>query len=209
MITNFYGPQPMEDKLRLLTTLEHLNERYPTLPQILGGDFNMTKSLMEKKGGTRTLGKDSAAFQNFITNMKLVDMETSNGIYTWNNKRGGHTQVASKLDRFIVSEELLLMGNNITMHIFPFGGSYHWPVKLEASFFGNQGTLPSDLRMLGSHTQISSQTSKNCGRKSFTYKAQKCSFYTAGSNKLKADSKSGMKRNLVISSKLKEMWKRN
>jgi len=57
-----------------------MKKRYPALPWILGGDFNMTKSLMEKKGGTRTLGRDSVAFQNFITNMKLVDMETSNGI---------------------------------------------------------------------------------------------------------------------------------
>jgi len=125
MITNVYGPQPMEDKLRLLTTLEDMKRRYPSLSWIIGGDFNITKSLMEKKGGTRILGRDSISFQNFITNMKLVDMETSNGIFTWNNKRGGPTQVASKLDRFMVSEELLLRGSNITTLILPFGGSNH------------------------------------------------------------------------------------
>jgi len=113
MITNFYGLQPMEDKLQLLTKLEDMKKRYPTLPWILGGDFNITKSLMEKKGGTRILGRDSITFQNFITNIKLVDMETSNGIFTWNNKRGDPTQVASKLDKFMVSEELLLSGSSI------------------------------------------------------------------------------------------------
>lgn len=97
---------------------------------------------MEKKGGTRTLGRDSIAFQNFITKMKLVDMETSNGIFTWNNKRGGPTQVASKLDKFIVSEELLLMGSNITALILPFGGSDHWPIQLEASLFGKPRNSP-------------------------------------------------------------------
>lgn len=50
MITNVYGPQPMEDKIRLLTTLEDMKKRYPALPWILGGDFNMTKSLTEKRG---------------------------------------------------------------------------------------------------------------------------------------------------------------
>jgi len=50
---------------------------------------------------------------------------------------------------------------------------------------------------------------KNGGRKSYTFKVQRCSFYTAGSNTLKTDSKSGIKRNLAISSKLKEKWKRN
>jgi len=78
----------MGNKLQLLTTLKDMKKRCPTLPCILGGDFNITKSLMEKKGGTRTLGRDSIAFQNFITNMKLVDMETINGIFTWNKKEG-------------------------------------------------------------------------------------------------------------------------
>lgn len=32
MITNVYCPHPMEDKLRLLTTLEDMKKRYPVLP---------------------------------------------------------------------------------------------------------------------------------------------------------------------------------
>ena len=74
--------------------------------------------------------------------MKLVDMETSNGIFTWNNKRGGPTQVASKLDRFIISEELLLMGSSLNALILPFGGSNHWPIQLEASLFGKPKNSP-------------------------------------------------------------------
>eukprot|EP00253_Pinus_taeda_P024373 PITA_24373 len=113
-----------------------MKKRYPALPWILGGDFNIIKSLVEKKAGTRILGRDSIAFQNFITNMKLGYMETSNGIFTWNNKRGGPTKVASKLDKFMVSEELLLKGSNITALILPFGGLDYWPIQLEASLFG-------------------------------------------------------------------------
>jgi len=54
----------------------------------------MIKSLSEKKGGTRTLNKDSTVFLTFIDNMKLVDTDMNNGIFTWNNKRGGEAQVA-------------------------------------------------------------------------------------------------------------------
>ena len=43
MIANVYGTQPMEDKVRLLTMLEDMKKRYPALPWILGGDFNITK----------------------------------------------------------------------------------------------------------------------------------------------------------------------
>lgn len=49
----------------------------------------MIISMTEKKGGTRVLGRDSIAFQNFLNNMRLVDMDIINGIFTWNNKRGG------------------------------------------------------------------------------------------------------------------------
>ena len=47
-----------------------------------------------EKGGTRTLNQDSLAFQIFMDNMKLVDLDSSNGLFTWNNKRGGEYQVA-------------------------------------------------------------------------------------------------------------------
>lgn len=96
----------------------------------------MIKYLSEKKGGTRSLGRDSIAFQNFINNMELVDTKTSNGIFTRNNKRAGAAQVASKLDRLIISEDLLLIGPNLLAMILPFGGSDHWPIQFEASFIG-------------------------------------------------------------------------
>ena len=57
--------------------------------------------------------------------MKLVDIVTSNGIFTWNNKRGGESQVASKLDRFIISEDLMLIDNEMIARVLPFGGSDH------------------------------------------------------------------------------------
>eukprot|EP00253_Pinus_taeda_P026444 PITA_26444 len=92
------------------------------------------KWLIKKKGGTRQIDKDSEAFQDFIRNIGLVDTETINGTFTWNNKRGGVSQVASKLERFIIFEDLLLIGPAITASIFPFRGSNHWPVQLEATF---------------------------------------------------------------------------
>ena len=85
----------------------------------------------EKKGGTRTLSKDSIAFQTFIDNMKLVDIDSSNGLFTWNNKRGGESQVTSKLDRFMILEDLMLIDKEMVVRIRPFGGLDHWSVQLE------------------------------------------------------------------------------
>eukprot|EP00253_Pinus_taeda_P005056 PITA_05056 len=97
LVTNVYGPQRMDEKLRFLDSLMDLRERYVEMPWIMGGDFNMIKSLSEKKGGTRTLNKYSLAFQTFLDTMKLVDIDLSNGLFTWNNRRGGEYLVASKL----------------------------------------------------------------------------------------------------------------
>ena len=41
-------------------------------------------SFSEKKGGTKTLSEDSIAIQTFVDNMKLVDTDMSNGLFTWN-----------------------------------------------------------------------------------------------------------------------------
>ena len=51
MITNVYGPQHLEYKLKFLISLEELRERHLGIPWILGGDFNMIKYLSEKKVG--------------------------------------------------------------------------------------------------------------------------------------------------------------
>ena len=74
--------------------------------------------------------------------MRLVDMETINGTLTWNNKRGGASQVASKLDRFIISEDPRLTGLDLTTLILPFEELDHWPIQLEASFIGTPRNKP-------------------------------------------------------------------
>ena len=53
MITNVYGPQKREVKLKLLTSLEELRVRHPNMPWIIARDFNMIRFLIEKKGGIR------------------------------------------------------------------------------------------------------------------------------------------------------------
>jgi hypothetical protein len=63
-----------------------------------------------------------------------VDIRTSNGQFTWNNKINLHHQVATRLDRFLVSESIILQGLALEGNILPWGGSDHWPVRLEENF---------------------------------------------------------------------------
>lgn len=82
------------------------------------------------------------AFQNFIMNMGLVHIEIINVTFTWNNKRGEASQVTSKLDRFIISEDIFLSGPAMTASILPFGGLDHCHVYLEATFMGTPRNRP-------------------------------------------------------------------
>ena len=67
--------------------------------------------------------------------MKLVDVETNNGLFTWNN-RGGESQVASKLDRLIISEDLMLLDKEIIASVLLVVGSDHWPLQMEIQCIG-------------------------------------------------------------------------
>jgi hypothetical protein len=59
-----------------------------------------------------------------------VDLETTNGIYTWNNRRGGSSHIASCLDIFLVSEDIATTGDELSSSILPSSGSDHWPICL-------------------------------------------------------------------------------
>eukprot|EP00253_Pinus_taeda_P036567 PITA_36567 len=119
LVTNVYGPKRMDGKLRLLYSLQELREQHAKIPWILGGDFNMIKSLSEKKGGTRILSKESCAFQTFIDNMKLMHIVMNNDTFTWNNKRGKYQGIDKPRNRRFRFENIWLshpnFNNNITI----------------------------------------------------------------------------------------------
>jgi len=50
LVTNVYGPQRMNDKINFLESLMELRDRHVDVRWILCADFNMIKSLSEKRG---------------------------------------------------------------------------------------------------------------------------------------------------------------
>lgn len=139
---NIYGPQRLDDKLVFLDSLKNLIARHPQANLILGGDFNMITSLMEKKGGLRKLNRDGEYFKEFIDKANFIDVYPKQGSFTWNNRRGGENLISSRLDRFLVSENLLLEGRNLESNILPSGGSDHWPISLVIEVPGSTRNKP-------------------------------------------------------------------
>eukprot|EP00253_Pinus_taeda_P009861 PITA_09861 len=192
LVTNVYGTQRIDDKLSFLHSLVDLRDRHAEIPWIMGGDFNMIKSLSEKKGGTRALSKDSLAFQTFTDKMKLVDTDMINGLFTWNNKRGGEAQVASRLDRFIISEDLILTDKEITARVLTFGGSDHLLVHLEIKDIGDKN-VPLHKRLKHIKVQLKDWNKNDFGNifvdKSVENKLQELNqaLIAEGFDKIKSD----------------------
>jgi len=65
-----------------------------------------------------------------IHQLNLVDVRTTNGVFTWNNKRIGEHAVASHLDRFLLSESIATSSGDHHAVILPTTGSDHWALSL-------------------------------------------------------------------------------
>ena len=90
----------------------------------------MITRLEEKRGGRIKLDCESMHFKNYIHNNMLIDMEFNDGIYTWNNKRADAHQISSRLERFLISDNAIHLGEDLLASIFPLSGLDHWPIRL-------------------------------------------------------------------------------
>ena len=117
-------------------------ERHLDSKCILGADFNMITTLLKKKGGLRKLNRDADSFTSFIDNAKLVDIQPKSSNFTWKNRRGGDRLIASRLDRFLISESIIMDAILVESDILPSGGSHHWPISLIAAIQGTRSKKP-------------------------------------------------------------------
>eukprot|EP00253_Pinus_taeda_P027563 PITA_27563 len=105
---------------------EIMFDEWISLPKILsGGDFNMVTSLVEKKGGRRRKEDDMEAFGDIIEELHVVDLPMMNGVYKWNNRRGGSHQITSRLDRYLISEQAISKDIFMEASILPCMGLDH------------------------------------------------------------------------------------
>jgi hypothetical protein len=125
LYTNVYGPLVSEEKRGMIRDLEDLKTRSNNLQWILAGDFNIITSLAKKKGGTRRLDRDAKEFSKFIDTTEMLDLKNKNDQFTWNNKQMNQYQVATRLERFLESESIIMHGVTLDCNILPWGGSDH------------------------------------------------------------------------------------
>jgi len=141
-ITNVYGPPRLGDKEAFLQHMEWVAEHLGPQRWILGGDFNMITGLEEKNGGNSPLGNDIMLFNYTIGLLNLIDIETDNGSFTWSNRRSGAQHVSSRLDRFLISEVIMMDGLSWNAIVINTTGSDHWPILLTLNITTTLGRKP-------------------------------------------------------------------
>lgn len=142
LLTNTYFPQDLHKKLEVLEALTALNATRQHPLWISGGDYNIITNLKEKKGGQMRLEEDNTGLKEFIQTNQLIDVQTSNGTFTWTNKRRGPHHIASILDRFLISDNAIYMGGELHASILLEGSSDHWPIMLQWTSPGKQSNRP-------------------------------------------------------------------
>ena len=70
------------------------------------------------------------SFKEFVEQSQLVDIEIGSGWYMWSNKRGGTHHVESRIDRFLVSEDISRGTGEINVSVLPAAGLDHWPISI-------------------------------------------------------------------------------
>ena len=76
------------------------------------------------------MDKYQEEFREILAQSSLVYLETEDGWFTWNNRRGGDHHVSSRLDRFLVSEDIMRGLGEIWTNVLLAAGSDHWPICL-------------------------------------------------------------------------------
>lgn len=124
-LSNVYFPQDTGSKIALLDTIAALSNNRRNPLWIIAGDFNMSTKIEEKIGGRTIMEPEVARFKDFIQNASLIDMPFCNGTFTWSNRRAGKHKIASKLDRFLISNNVVHLGGDISAAILAHTGSDH------------------------------------------------------------------------------------
>ncbi|GMJ07746.1 hypothetical protein HRI_004443800 [Hibiscus trionum] len=124
---NIYAPTIQTDRK---VFFEYITATLNTIfvPIVMGGDFNAIVSA-EEKSGIEFCHSASKVFADFIHLNGLIDLPMEGSRFTW--FRGGAQAEASRLDRFLISTDILSWFPNLRQVALTRGLSDHKAVLLE------------------------------------------------------------------------------
>ncbi|XP_057443208.1 uncharacterized protein LOC130735124 [Lotus japonicus] len=126
MVGNVYGPHTVAERRVFFEALyNHILGHVGMV--LLGGDFNAVLLGAERSSGG-VLDAGDIIFQQFVQDSNLSDLPLMNWDYTWFSSR--NDGLWSRLDRWLVSDEVILSFSNISQSVLEWNVSDHRAVSL-------------------------------------------------------------------------------
>lgn len=69
-------------------------------------------------------------FRKFVNDNKLIDVVTSNGLFTWSNQRANFTKISERLERFLINLGWFDSDFRVDSLIIPMSLLDHYPIQL-------------------------------------------------------------------------------
>nr|GEW05404.1 putative RNA-directed DNA polymerase, eukaryota, reverse transcriptase zinc-binding domain protein [Tanacetum cinerariifolium] len=136
LIVVVYAPQEAKEKCILWDYLTYVSEQWEG-EIVMMGDFNEVRHKADRFG-SKFNDHDAEIFNSFIYNAGLDEVPLGGSVYTWCHKSASKM---SKLDRFLVFENLLNSCRNINAITLDRYISDHRPIILHESMF-DYGPIP-------------------------------------------------------------------
>ena len=133
------------EKGNFLQQIKKLGKLHNEKFWLIAEDFNLTTSKEEERGGLQREELEMEKFRDLHEELKLVDIPTINGKYTWNNRRGGSRQIAFRLDKFLATKHFIGKDIFYEASILPCLVLDHWPIKLEVEMNEGNQNKPSSF----------------------------------------------------------------
>ncbi|WMV51457.1 hypothetical protein MTR67_044842 [Solanum verrucosum] len=126
-LSGVYAPNNREEREEVWGELGAVKSLFNG-PWVIAGDFNVVRFPSEKKNCNR-ITKAMEDFSDFIEDMELVDPPLIGGSFTW--RKGDRHVTATRLDRFLFSEEWEISFKKIKQALMPRVTLDHNPLLLE------------------------------------------------------------------------------
>ncbi|XP_058725587.1 uncharacterized protein LOC131596868 [Vicia villosa] len=104
-LVNVYSPCSIAEKRILWSKLLHLKTVFSDSEWVIAGDFNAVKNGSERKGlSVVARSREWRDFSDFINLSNLIDVPSKGKKFSW---FGGDGKAISRIDRFLVSDNLV------------------------------------------------------------------------------------------------------
>jgi len=123
-------PALYQEKIECWSSLQSIKDTLDPKDLIIARDLNTNLHHKEKKGGCLVQDPSHEHLKDLISSFHLLDVNPSNILFTWSNRRLGLGHITGCLDRFLLRSSFLEDAFLPCSHILPWTGSDHRPINL-------------------------------------------------------------------------------